>query len=181
MFLLLLPRLSSLLIHLFLMTPSLLLHLFFMVYCQHLIQFSNLSYDHSNTLFRINRWSFSQCSMDPTLAATLLCCILHTELRNVHNVQEHTCTQSTGVYTEYGECTQSMGLYKLVRRVQALYELWQWVTSTRGWSVWHWVTTTIHIHMQSCYCLYSSRRTILGVLENFHSMTVIVNMRMEWK
>ena len=79
---------------------------------------------------------------------------LHTELRNVNEVQEHTCTQSTGVYTKYRDCTwstrtyqytkyrgvhkctQSMGIvqgvqglymeyqmYKLVRGVQAFYEL----------------------------------------------------------
>ena len=87
---------------------------------------------------------------------------LHTKLRNVHGVQERTCTQSTGVYMEYiGDCTWStIDMYKLVHRVQACYELWQWVTSTRWESVGrHWVTTTIHIHMQSCYCLYSSRTT----------------------
>ena len=48
---------------------------------------------------------------------------LHTELRNIRRVQERTCTRSTGMNAEYGECTRITGLYKLVRGVQAFYEL----------------------------------------------------------
>ena len=80
----------------------------------------------------------SESQLDPTLIVTLLYCIftnrvkkctrstrkyLYTKYRGVHGVDERTSTQSTGVYVEYGECTQSTGLYKLVRGVQASYEL----------------------------------------------------------
>ena len=48
---------------------------------------------------------------------------LHTELRNVHRVQERTYIWITEVYVKYGECTKSTGLYKLIHAVQAFYVL----------------------------------------------------------
>ena len=103
---------------------------------------------------------------------------LHTELRDVRGVQECTCTWSTGVYVEYGECTLSTGLYKLVCGAQAFYELWHGVTSTRWWSVWcRWVTTTIHPYNHTSICnpvsvyIVLVKIITLRGLENLHSTT----------
>ena len=76
-----------------------------------------------------------------SLHATRVLYLIYTH-RVVRGVQEHTCTQSTG------SVHWARGMYT------------DWVTSFGWWSVWrHWVTTTIHIHMQSLFRLYSSRRT----------------------
>ena len=86
--------------------------------------------------------SADDCSVDvqriPPLSSLHSVVSLHAELRNVRRVQERTCTSSTGVYTEYGYCTQSTKMYKLVLGVQAYYEFWHGVTSTR-WSLLHWI------------------------------------------
>ena len=117
--------------------------------------FSNSADDRSVDV----QWIWIPIGSHPHHHFTLL--YLYIELGNVRGVQERTCTQSTGVYTKYRECTRRRRLCKFVIGLQAFYELWHRVLSTRWCSVWHWVTTTIHIHMQSHFCLYtfSSRRT----------------------